>query len=293
MNQQPLHNIQIPDTDKAIDFLAIGHVTEDYLGAAPPIPGGTALYSGLCAKNLGLEAGLVTSFAEDYSGRDRFEGLQVAYLPAKASSLFRHTFSEGRRVQYLISRARPIGMAHIPEKWQRAPIVHLGPVINEVLLAEMSFPKQSLVCLSIQGLLRQRDEQGKIVRREVNGLLDFPPVDIITLSEEDIGGDEAQLAPIREKCRILIYTNGHQGARIFHQGERHFIPPLPTDEVDQTGAGDIFITAFLYEYHRSGDLLQAGHFASIAGSLAVEKLGIEAVPTARQIRERRAQAWRT
>ena len=46
-----------------VDYLIIGHVTQDLTPNGPTL-GGTASYSALTAKALGLRVGIVTAFAE-------------------------------------------------------------------------------------------------------------------------------------------------------------------------------------------------------------------------------------
>jgi sugar/nucleoside kinase (ribokinase family) len=51
------------------------------------------------------------------------------------------------------------------------------------------------------------------------------------------------------------------------------VPSLPRQEVDPTGAGDVFATGFLVRYHETGDPLEAAAFGACAASCAVEGVG--------------------
>ena len=61
----------------------------------------------------------------------------------------------------------------------------------------------------------------------------------------------------------------------------------PLEEIkDPTGAGDCFGAAFLVRYAETGDIEEAGRFASCVGSFVVEKEGIEGIPVRETVEER-------
>ena len=59
-------------------------------------------------------------------------------------------------------------------------------------------------------------------------------------------------------------------------------------EVDATGAGDVFATAFLIKYSETQDLALATGFAHCAASFVVEGMGIENLASLEKIEERLA-----
>jgi sugar/nucleoside kinase (ribokinase family) len=61
------------------------------------------------------------------------------------------------------------------------------------------------------------------------------------------------------------------------------ILPRPANEVDPTGAGDVFATAFVIRLQETGDPLQAARFANITASFSVEHPGVTGVPTRAQV----------
>ena len=62
-------------------------------------------------------------------------------------------------------------------------------------------------------------------------------------------------------------------------------------EVDETGAGDVFATTALVEYHRRADPWEAVAAAACAGAAAVEAPGADGVPD-REALERRLVSYR-
>ena len=56
-------------------------------------------------------------------------------------------------------------------------------------------------------------------------------------------------------------------------GEPYHVAPDVATPVDDTGAGDVFATTLLIEYHRSGDPWEAAAAAAVAGAAVVEGKG--------------------
>ena len=54
--------------------------------------------------------------------------------------------------------------------------------------------------------------------------------------------------------------------------------------VDHTAAGDVFTSALVTEYLRTGDTISSARFANAAGALTVTKFGaVNSVPTLEEI----------
>ena len=94
------------------------------------------------------------------------------------------------------------------------------------------------------------------------------------LSIADVGGDWAVAERWAKASRVLVVTTGPEGCTVFVQGQgtRQFRAPQ-VEEVDPTGAGDVFATAFLLRYQETGDPLEAAAFGACAASCVVEGLG--------------------
>jgi len=54
-------------------------------------------------------------------------------------------------------------------------------------------------------------------------------------------------------------------------------------EVDATGAGDVFAAAYMVRIHETGDALSAARFASAAAALSIRGEGIAAIAGRDQI----------
>ncbi len=59
---------------------------------------------------------------------------------------------------------------------------------------------------------------------------------------------------------------------------------MPKDEMDPTGAGDIFATAFMINYALNGKkLIESAQVASALAAISVIRPGIEGIPTEAEI----------
>jgi sugar/nucleoside kinase (ribokinase family) len=65
---------------------------------------------------------------------------------------------------------------------------------------------------------------------------------------------------------------------------RRFSAP-EVDEIDATGAGDIFAAAFFSRFHATNDPWAAARFATNLSSFSVTREGLASIPTAEEIQQ--------
>ncbi|MCX6027237.1 MAG: hypothetical protein NTY23_13450, partial [Chloroflexi bacterium] len=146
------------------DYLLIGHVTRDLLPAGERL-GGTVTYAGLTAAAWGLTVGAVTSCAAGQD-LDALSALRLFRLPAAHTTTFENLCQGSAREQIIHHVAERLAPAAVPLEWRRAPLVHLGPVADEVDLGVIDLFPQSFVGVTPQGWMRAWDEAGRVRRRE-------------------------------------------------------------------------------------------------------------------------------
>jgi sugar/nucleoside kinase (ribokinase family) len=274
----------------APDFLVVGHVVRDVAPGGGYTLGGTVTFAAAQAHRLGLRVGVVTRTP---AGFDPAEGLafaQVVRRPSDAWTVFENTYTPAGRVQRILSRAAPIEPGDIPAAWLAAPIVLLGPVFHEVPPEiARQFSPASLVGVSAQGWLREIDAGGRVRHAPSRGAPFWAGATAIFASDEDLSGDEAELARWTSGAPIVAVTRSHRGARIFAHGGWREMAAFPEAEVDATGAGDTFATAFLIRYRETGDVDEAARFGAAAASLSVGGVGASAMGTREEIEARMRQ----
>lgn len=265
-----------------VDYLVIGHISQD-ITPKGPVLGGTVSYSSLTALALGLRVGIVTS-CKPGTPMVELKGIPVVAIPSEFSTTFENTMTPTGRVQHLYHRAATLDISAVPEIWRNSPIVHLGPIAQEIApgLAR-SFPN-SLVGLTPQGWLRSWDEQNQVFPcdwPEARYVLE--KADIAIISIEDVRGEEAIIDDMAASVRLLVVTEGPGGARLYWNGDiRRFSPPKMI-EVDPTGAGDIFAAAFFTRLHTTQDPWEATRFATNLAAYTVTRRGLTGVPSVSEI----------
>ncbi len=261
------------------DLLAVGHVTRDLVGDRV-VTGGGVTYGALTARRLGLTAAIVTSARPDDAGGIPCVASSVVQSPT--TTTFRNTYRGGRRVQTIADVAGRIGPDSVPAEWRGAPLVLIAPLADEVDPAVARLFPRSVVVASLQGWLRQWGSDGVVRPRSWDGRDVLPHLDAAVLSSEDTD-DTAAIERWAHLAPVLIVTLGERGARLHTRGAWHDVPPFPADEVDPTGAGDVFAAAYAVRFRESRDPLEATQFASAAASLSVRGHSTSAIPTRPEI----------
>lgn len=273
-----------------IDYLIVGHLTIDSNPEGPAL-GGTAAFSALTAKVLGLRVGIVTSWGEE-NGLELLDEIQIFNHPTKSSTTFESSTIDGVRSQKIRHIAPSLDFYHIPELWRRVPMVHLAPVASEVNPAIAHFFPDSKICLTAQGLLRQWDPEGRVTPYpwlEASYFLE--KVDVAVISEQDVQANQDTITTFAQSSRVLAVTHGQEGVRIYFQGEIEHISAPAIEEVDATGAGDIFATAFFTQYINGKSLTEAAEFANQLAAISVTRVGLESTPTKDDLFEISSKAY--
>ncbi|MDP6454348.1 MAG: PfkB family carbohydrate kinase [SAR202 cluster bacterium] len=270
------------------DLLAIGHVTKDLIEDGHVV-GGSATFAALTAQALGLSAAVVTSCADDVDPASAMPGIPLHIVPSPETTTFINAYQEGRRRQYLRGVGGKIRGEDIPVAWRDAPMVVLGPLTQELDESIVDSLTWGAVVASIQGWLRRWDESGAVSRTSWAGSTLLPQVSAAVFSDDDSPTD-TEIAGWTEHCSVLVHTHGGDGCRVHTEGAWSHVPAFPANEVDPTGAGDVFATAFLIRFRESNDPLDAAVYASCAASFCVEAVGVEGIPTREQIEARLRQS---
>ncbi len=267
-----------------VDYLAIGHVAVDVNPTGKQL-GGTVSYSALTARALGLRVGIVTSAGDD-APLQALAGIQIVNLPSEHSTAFENIKTESGRRQILHHQAAPILFDHIPLVWRTAPIIHLAPIAREldVSLAISGKLSGSLLGVTPQGWLRQWDENGRVQACAwENSEQVLGQAGGVVMSVEDINRDLELVEWMAHQTRVLCLTEGEAGAVMHWNGDcRRFRPPL-VEEVDATGAGDIFAAAFFVRLFATRDPWEAARFATNLAAHSVTRLGMDGIPTPQEI----------
>lgn len=271
-----------------LDYLVIGHVTEDIVGNGCQL-GGTAAYAAVAARSLGMRVGIVTAAAPTTS-LVALEGIEVHRTASARTTTFENRYEGGIRVQRLHAVARALALADVPHEWRAARVVHLAPVAREVDPSLVwAFPG-ALVGLTPQGWMRawddlepRRHRAASLVRRcaWANAHAMLSAASAIIVSLEDVGGDMSLVETWAQPMSPLVVTRGRAGATVFWRGQTRMFGARSVEVVDATGAGDVFAACFFTQYCRNGDAWIAAAAATDLATASVTSSGVHAVATTR------------
>jgi hypothetical protein len=242
---------------------------------------------------MGARVGVHTSSAYEPGLIDTLGGTYVARIPAEFTTCFVNEYSGGKRRQTIESVAEKLTYEQILPEWRNTPVVHLGPLNQELDASIVNRFPRSLIGVTPQGWMREWDESG-LVRAIDWADADkvFQRADVVVISEDDVA-DKSIIEGWAAKARMLVVTLGDRGVDVYRQGEAEpFHSPAfkSAIEVDPTGAGDVFAAAFLWHLHQSGgDWKRAADWANCVASFVVEKRGVAGVPKLAEVEKR----WRS
>jgi sugar/nucleoside kinase (ribokinase family) len=269
---------------ESVDYLAIGHVAHDLTPQGPRV-GGTVAYAALTARALGLKAGIVTAVGNETS-LEALDGITIVSTDSPRSTTFDNIYTADGRIQFLRAQANRINFNHVPRSWRNASIVHLGPIANEM---DSSLPvnfSPALLGVTPQGWMRRWDSKGRVSRRawgNAESVLQL--ANAVVISREDVNGDHELIEHMAHHTRMLVVTEGAEGCVLHWNGDRRRFRAPEVNEVDATGAGDIFAASFFIRLLNTRDPWEAARFATQIAARSVTRVGLEGIPTPEEIEE--------
>jgi sugar/nucleoside kinase (ribokinase family) len=247
--------------------------------------GGTVSYAATTAQRMGYRVGVVTSTGPDLDVAEALPFAQVACRQSAKTTVFENIYLDGERKQILHQRAGNLHCDHVPAEWRNAPIAHLGPLDQEIDKGVFHcFGDEVLIGVTPQGFLRRWDDQGRVSFVDWN-----PPesilrrINVLVLSEQDVPDPDGLVRAWGRFIEVIVVTRAEKGATVFHEGKPCDYPARPAQQVDPTGAGDVFAAAFMIRLIETKDPCQAAWFANAVASFSIEGPGIGGIPMRHQV----------
>ncbi len=289
------------------DLVTVGHFAIDTI-LSPTIRlsritlGGPPTYVSVAAARIGAKASVISKVGNDFkigyvewlqnSGVD-LSGLKRIHNAS--TTRFILEYKKWHRKLKLEAKAPPILPTDIPNSL-RSTIVHVAPIANEVSSKVVKKLRKSAQILSLdpQGFLRSLDQKGKVHLKRWLEPETLAQIDVFksTLEEIRIMTCIRDLKSALEHIgdygvRLVIVTRGGKGSTLFFDNHCYVIPTYkPRTIVDPTGAGDVYIGAFLAEYGQGKDAGWCACVGSAAASFLVEGVGNERFGERHEIYER-------
>ena len=280
------------DSLEAVEYLAIGHAAHDLTANGARL-GGTVAYSALTARALGMKAGIVTAVGKE-TPLNALDGIPITSIESPHSTTFENIYTDAGRAQYLRAQAARVDLDTVPPLWRNASIIHLAPIANEI---DSSLPNDfspALLGVTPQGWMRHWDSSGRVSRSEWSDSESvLHKANAVVISREDVNGDHELIEQMAHQTRMLVVTEGAEGCVLHWNGDRRRFRAPDVNEVDATGAGDVFATAFFIRLLRSRDPWEAARFATLIASISVTRVGLGGIPTQAEIESCLMEVLRT
>lgn len=273
-----------------MDYLAVGHVTED-LWPDGKTPGGPVMYASRTALAWLEHVGVLTAAGQNFDTAAAFPGVDVRLIPAPSTTQFRNIYVNGGRRQIVWPCPVRITAGHLTDELLGSRIIHLAPVCNEVDAGVIArIPAGAFVGVTPQGWLRRWDEQGAVYAAgwEDAGVI-LPRANATVLSIDDVAGDWDIVRNWASQTSILVATQAAEGCMLFLNGAPIHVPAPPVAQVEPTGAGDIFAAALFIALQQGCEPARACAIANCIAAHSVTFPHGQGFPT-RQDAERCAQA---
>lgn len=276
------------------DLILIGHIAKDLLPGGQHRLGGTVTYAAKTAVNLGLKVGVVTSASSEMIAefKQLVPEASLVTIPHHFSTAFENIYEGETRTQYIRSVAATLDSSSVPEQWFKAPMAFLCPIAQEVDPSLATMFKNTVIAATPQGWLRSWDADGHVMPTpwEYSSIV-LPSLTGLILSIEDLPTKdplerETTLLEWAGQVPVMAVTKGAHGATLYFQQDRQDFQAYRTVEIDPTGAGDVFATAFLISLQKTKDAAQATNYACCVASFSVEGEGISAIPYPDQVEQR-------
>ncbi|MBS7614427.1 carbohydrate kinase family protein [Candidatus Bathyarchaeota archaeon] len=295
------------------DIITIGHFSIDFINLPnrkeiKPTLGGPPTYVSLSARKLDAEVSVISKVGKDFSRKYvRFlkrkgvdlTGLKIDKKAFTTSFILNYNLG-GERDLYLKNKAPPIEINDLPSTLN-SKAVHIAPIANEVSIETINKLKISNPVLSLdpQGLVRRFNNNGKIFLRFSEDTDFLKGIEVIKASYNEAKTLTAQSDPVkmakdihRKGVKIVLITRGAEPALLSTENKMCFVPPAkPKVVADTTGAGDVFIGAFLTAYIHGEDPLWCACMGSAASSFVVEKYGPAGFGSMKQVQARATQVY--
>lgn len=272
------------------ELCCVGHITLDKVVTPKKtihMPGGTSYYFSHAIKHFDdIDYTLVTALAESEmkTVEDlRAKGIQVQVMPSKHTVYFENIYGENQdnRRQRVLAKADPFTVDYL--KNINAKIFHLGSLLADDFSLEVVkyLAGKGLVSIDSQGYLREvRDKDVFAVdwpeKKDVLKYVHFlkaneHEMEVLTGYTDPINAGKA----VHEwGVKEALLTFGSMGSIIYDGSTFHKIPAyIPREVVNATGAGDTYMTGYLYMRAKGAGIEESGRFAAAMTTLKIEGIG--------------------
>ena len=246
--------------------------------------GGTVAYTALAAARFGINVWALIGADHEAASAPELHalsaaGVVVSVAPLRQGPIFDNRETPAGRAQFAVQASDPISVVALPRAWTSADAVVLGPVGGEIGDEWAGiFSADTHVALGWQGLLRSLVPGRPVSKRPMSRTPLVARANSLLISAEDVPREAPAVSDLLRDGQELAVTHGRRGAIrlrvIGGRVEASYIPPVePRPAVDTTGAGDVFLGAWMAARLASGDARQGTRSLTVAAAMASLTVG--------------------
>jgi sugar/nucleoside kinase (ribokinase family) len=263
---------------ESLSALVLGAITRDVEPGGASSPGGVVHYAGLAFAALAARTRVVTRCrpedAHALLAPLCAAKVETRALASRETTTYANDYSGSEDQHELLAASDPIGPGDLPPAWRRADAIHLGPLHRRDLLPEALAVLEGRIGIDLQGLARQSSASGTKLAPNAE-LKDFlAHVSVAKAAEEEIAVllEGMTLEEFRREFALaeLLVTRGARGALLVTRNGVEEIAAVPAERRFPTGAGDVFLAAYLFARASGREPRTAAKFAAGASAAQIE-----------------------
>jgi ribokinase len=256
--------------------------------------GGGVTYASIAAARFGLNVRAVVGVDELAAEAPELDvlgdaGVDVGLIPLDRGPVFDNRQTPAGRVQFSDGPSDSIPVAALPTDWRAPAAAILAPVASEISDAWASaFDPGTTVAVGLQGFLRTLVPNARVELLPLTRNALVERAQMLLISAEDVVGGSAPLTELLAPDQQLVVTHGAAGALRISGGRARYLAPVPKREpIDATGAGDVFLGAWVAAQLLLGDAepWRALLAAAAMASLSTRARTVEEFPTSSDLCE--------
>ncbi|NPD87460.1 MAG: hypothetical protein HGN29_01970 [Asgard group archaeon] len=222
--------------------------------------GGPVAYASMVIPLLQASTQCITSIGKDfpeeyllYLNSIRNYGLKIEN--SEKTTRFLHEIHHDHRTLFLVAQAKSLDNSLFLLEGGKACL--LSPVFEEISKSSVEWSRDNhdWVGVDVQGFVRKKDENGKIYSYfdqsffryliQKNDFVKYSLNEAMSFTKQKAHREILDKLP---KNNVQIVTIGNKGIIYSDNGQFYKLDAPTQDIKDPTGAGDVFITAFLIKY---------------------------------------------
>lgn len=273
-----------------------------YLG---PYPSGAPAITIDCCARLGLKSGFIGVVGADDFGsmlinRLKSDGVDTSRIRVDEGSVTGVAFvayrSDGsRRFVFNLKQSASANLSPEdidPDYVSKTRVLHvsgstmyIGEKPRKACLKAIEVVKGNKGLVSLDPNIRLELLSLEGIRKVFNSVL--KDIDLVLVGQDELlmltGASEVREAVekiLGKGPRLVVVKQGKKGSAVYlENGEVYVARAFEVEEVDPTGAGDVFNAAFIYGYLKNWDMEKTLLFANAAGAIKVARQGPMEGPT--------------